>query len=213
MRVVSSGWRYGGVLAALAVPALLLTPLVSLGFIALAAGTVWFHRDPERLPPPDGVVAPADGHVSVLREEPDGRIRVGTFMNVTDVHVNRAPAPGTVASVEHTPGAHWPAFSKESDRNERVTISAEGWELTLIAGAFARRIHPTVVPGERINRGERVGYVSFGSRADVLLPAAVTWGDLRVSKGDRIRAGETVLAEVELPGERETGQNRERAER
>jgi len=211
MRVVPSGWRYGGLLAALALPALLLTPLASLAVLALAAGAVWFHRDPERSPPAEGVLAPADGRVSVLREEPDGRIRVGTFMNVTDVHVNRAPAPGTVASVEHTPGAHRPAFSKESERNERVTITAESWELTLIAGAFARRIHPTVAPGESVQRGERVGYVSFGSRADVVLPASVTLGDLRVSEGDRVRAGETVLADVALTEEPTEAADRERA--
>nr|WP_246286551.1 protein sorting system archaetidylserine decarboxylase [Natronomonas gomsonensis] len=165
------------------------------GVVCLFAGlgALWFHRDPERSPPPSGVVAPADGRVSVVREEGD-RVRVAVFMNVTDVHVNRAPAPGTVESVTHTPGKHLPAFSKESDRNERVDIVCAEYELSLIAGAVARRIHPYVDGGERLERGEKVGHISFGSRADVLLSSAYDLEDVRVSKGQRVRAGETVIA-------------------
>lgn len=174
----------------------LLLPLwapLGLGLVALGVGALLFHRDPERTTPESGIVAPADGKVSVIREE-EGRIRVGVFMNVTDVHVNRAPLAGTVEAVEHRPGANKPAFSKESDRNERVDIGFESYEVSLIAGWFARRIHPYVEGGDELERGERIGHVSFGSRADILLPEGVRHADLRVTEGESVRAGETVVA-------------------
>jgi len=119
---------------------------------------------------------------------------VGVFMNVTDVHVNRAPLSGTVREVVHDPGAHRPAFSKDSDRNERVTVACEDYEVVLISGWFARRITPYVEPGDDLARGQRVGHISFGSRADVLCPPDVTRADLAVSEGEQVRAGETVVA-------------------
>ncbi|MEF8801793.1 MAG: protein sorting system archaetidylserine decarboxylase [Halolamina sp.] len=186
-------WRYGLPLIVLGV---LLTPFtgpVGIALVALGVGALLFHRDPERTPPEAGVVAPADGAVSVIREE-EGRIRVGVFMNVTDVHVNRAPMGGTVESVDHRSGANKPAFSKESERNERVDIAFEDHEVSLIAGWFARRIHPYVEVGDGLERGERIGHVSFGSRADILLPEGVRHADMRVKEGDDVRAGETVIA-------------------
>ena len=194
--VVEAAWRLAlvpGLLAAVTLP---FAPPVGIGFAALTIGVLWFHRDPTRTPPgPDrAVVSPADGTVQVVRDE-GSRLRVGVFMNVTDVHVNRAPLPGTVRELRHRPGANRPAFSKESDRNEQVVIDCGEYELLVIAGWFARRIHPAVEPGDRVDRGERVGHVSFGSRADVVLPADVSRDDIRVAEGDDVRAGETVLAE------------------
>jgi phosphatidylserine decarboxylase len=118
-------------------------------------------------------------------------------MNVTDVHVNRAPIAGEVREVRHRPGANRPAFSKESDRNEQVAIDCGEYELLVIAGWFARRIHPAVEAGDAVDRGDRVGHVSFGSRADVVLPVDVDEGDLLVREGDDVRAGETIIAERE----------------
>lgn len=115
-------------------------------------------------------------------------------MNVTDVHVNRAPMAGTVESVTHRPGANKPAFSKDSDRNERVDVDMGDYEVSLIAGWFARRIHPYVEAGDELERGERFGHVSFGSRADILLPEGVSEAELTVKKGDSVRAGETIVA-------------------
>ncbi|MFW5939817.1 MAG: protein sorting system archaetidylserine decarboxylase [Halolamina sp.] len=174
----------------------LLTPVsgpIGLGLVGLGMAAILFHRDPERDPPESGFVAPADGSVSVIRDE-DGRIRVGVFMNVTDVHVNRAPESGTVESVTHRPGANKPAFSKDSDRNERVDVDCGEYEVSLIAGWFARRIHPYVEDGDELGRGEKIGHVSFGSRADVLLPERVEHADLRVREGEDVTAGETVVA-------------------
>ena len=186
-------WRYAAVPFVAALLAAVAAPPLAAAALALGVGVLWFHRDPERTPPESGVIAPADGHISVIREEGD-RLRVGIFMNVTDVHVNRAPMAGTVTRVEHRPGANKPAFSKDSDRNERVVIDCEEYELALIAGWFARRIHPYVEPGDQLTRGQRIGHVSFGSRADVLLPAAYSREDLLVADGEAVTAGETRLA-------------------
>ena len=120
-------------------------------------------------------------------------------MNVDDVHVVRAPTAGAVTSRTHEPGAHRPAFTKASAHNERLRMTIAGadadLELVLIAGAFARRIHPYHEPGATLERGQRVGHISFGSRVDVLLPPSVGRGDLAVAPGDTVRAGETPLTE------------------
>ena len=197
VRVAPGTRRRALVTGALALPLTLVTPAAVLLVPLVVALVVWFSRDPTRAPPTEGFVSPADGRVSVLREEEhdgDIRVRVGVFMNVTDVHVNRAPAPGTVESVEHTPGRHLPAFTKESDRNERVDMDCGEYEVSLIAGAVARRIHPLVDSGTELGRGDRIGHITFGSRADVLFPPGVSLADIRVERGQKVRAGETVLA-------------------
>jgi phosphatidylserine decarboxylase len=193
MTVAPGAWRYAGLAGLLAVPAFFVTSYASAGLLLAGAFTLWFFRDPEREPPDAGVLAPADGKVSVVREA-DGRLRVGVFMNVTDVHVNRAPLGGTVEAVDHRPGAHRPAFSKDSDRNEQVRVTFADHAVVLIAGAFARRITPYVEPGDTVDRGDRLGHIAFGSRADVVFPVGLDRTDLLVEKGDRVRAGETVLA-------------------
>jgi len=176
-----------------AIPLALAAPPLAALALALGGFVIWFFRDPERTPPPNGVVAPADGRVSVVREE-DGRLRVGVFMNVTDVHVLRAPMDGTVASVTHRPGAHRPAFTKESERNERVDATLDTHEVSMIAGWFARRIYPHLAASDEVDRGDRIGHIAFGSRADVLLPPEYDRADLLVSEGESVRAGETVVA-------------------
>lgn len=190
--VAPGAWRYAAPLFGLGF-LLPVAPLLALVGLAGGVAVLWFHRDPSRRPPDAGTVSPADGRVSVVRMEGD-RVRVGVFLDVTDVHVCRAPADAVVESVEHRSGAHRPAFSKESDRNERVDVDCGDFEVSLIAGAFARRIHPYVAPGDELRRGERIGHVSFGSRADVLLPPDVGREDVRVRRGDRVRAGEAVIA-------------------
>ncbi|MFQ3477175.1 protein sorting system archaetidylserine decarboxylase [Halonotius sp. F2-221B] len=190
--VASGAWRYAAICFAAAVIAVVVFPPGAAVALALGVGVLWFHRDPPRQPPGSGIIAPADGRVSVIREEGD-RVRVGIFMNVTDVHVNRAPAGGTVRSVDHCPGAYKPAFSKDSDRNERVVIDCGDYEVALIAGWFARRIHPYVEGGDTLTRGQRIGHVSFGSRADVLLPPRYDREDVLVAIDEAVTAGETRL--------------------
>jgi len=171
-------------------PALLLAPVT----VVIA---VWFNRDPGRQPTEtDGYLSPADGRISVIREEEhagETRVRVAVFMNVTDVHINRMPAPATVETVTHEPGKHLPAFTKESDRNERVRFDCGTFEVTLIAGAVARRIHPWIEGGTVLSRGQRFAHISFGSRADVLFPPDVALTDVAVTRGEKVLAGESVL--------------------
>jgi phosphatidylserine decarboxylase len=184
---------------AAAVLAFVAPPLAA---VALAAGgfVAWFFRDPDRRPSGPGVVSPADGRVSVIREEGD-QLRVGVYLSATDVHVTRAPFDGDVKRVTHRAGAHKPAFSKASERNERVDIdvaTADGpAEVSLIAGAFARRIHPYVAGGDDLSRAQRIGHIDFGSRTDVLLPPAYDRADLLVEEDDRVRAGESIVASAE----------------
>ena len=199
MNFAPGAWRYAVVPLLVAPFAFIFSVGASLLALALGGFVLYFFRDPERTPPPAGVVAPADGKVSVRREEGD-RVRLGVFMNVWNVHVIRAPFDGVVAEVEHVPGAHRPAFSKDSDRNERVYVrfASDGMgdrEVTFVAGAFARRIHPYVEPGDELERGERIGHIAFGSRVDVLFPPAVDLEDVAVSLGEGVTAGESVVLE------------------
>lgn len=193
MKFTPGTWRYAGALLVVSAFALFLSPGVSFVLVVAAIAVLVFHRDPDRTPPLSGIVSPADGKISVVRVE-DERVRVGVFMNVTDVHVNRAPLAGTVEDVTHEPGAYRPAFSKDSDRNERVRVDCGEFQAVLIAGWFARRIHPYVQAGDDLERGDRIGHISFGSRADVILPDSVELADLEIEKGDTVTAGETVIA-------------------
>ena len=188
------GVRYAAVSLLAGLAALAVSPLAALAGLASTVFVLAFYRDPDRQVAPGGVVSPADGRVSVVRRDPDGRLRVGVYMSATDVHVNRAPLSGTVEAVTRRPGANRPAFSKESDRNEQVRLDCGAFDLALVAGWFARRIHPYVEAGDRIERGERIAHISFGSRADVVLPPRVDEADLTVERGDRVVAGQTMLA-------------------
>ncbi|NLU72808.1 phosphatidylserine decarboxylase [Streptomyces sp. HNM0575] len=161
---------------------------------ALAAGMLWFFRDPEREIAQGRVIAPADGVVQSIMPWHDGRTRVAIFMSPLNVHVNRAPLAGTVASVEHIPGGYVPAFNKESEYNERVVWHFDteigDVEMIQIAGAVARRIVPYVPQGCKVEQGDRVGLIRFGSRVDIYLPEGVEAG---VEVGQATTAGVTRL--------------------
>ena len=118
-------------------------------------------------------------------------------MNLHDVHVNRAPLSGTVKSVKHVKGKFKPAFSKESDSNEKniVVISTEygDLEVTQIAGSFARRIICYVSEGQKVSRAQRIGMIRFGSRVDVTIPENFL---ITVNNKQKVRAGETTIAKL-----------------
>ena len=185
----------------------------------LVLGILAFFRDPQRVTPRDDrlVIAPADGLVTLIRKQPpptelsldDGSgtpglgdapvTRISIFMSVFDVHINRAPIGGTVRRVIYIPGKFLNAdLDKASEENERQHIlidRADGVAIgfTQIAGLVARRIVPFVKPGDILAAGQRVGLIRFGSRVDVYLPAGT---EPRVLLGQKIVAGETVLAEL-----------------
>ncbi|SKA24096.1 phosphatidylserine decarboxylase [Marinactinospora thermotolerans DSM 45154] len=162
--------------------------------VGLAAGMAWFFRDPERGPASGRILSAADGVVQTIDTQPDGRTRVAVFMNPLNVHVNRAPLAGVVTRVEHRPGGFRPAFDKDSERNERViwTFDTEIGEVTVIqiAGAMVRRIVPYFGVGQKVEQGERIGLIRFGSRVDVYMPAGIAPA---VEVGQKVRAGETRL--------------------
>src|SRR5262245_8472638 len=193
-----------GVVAAVGVaaghPVAVLPLLIGVGFC------VYFFRDPEREPPPDDrlVVAPAAGRVLEVCAEREERFlhgpatRVSIFMSPLDVHVNRSPVAGTIELVRHTAGRFRAAFAdKASLDNERnavlLTTRAGRFLVVQIAGAMARRIVCRRQVGDHLARGERFGMIMFGSRVDLFLPPGVRPA---VSRGDRVRAGHTVVAEL-----------------
>jgi phosphatidylserine decarboxylase len=171
--------------------------------VLLAAFFLWFFRDPRRaIPKGEGlVVSPADGLVTetVRIETPQGpRQRVSIFLNVFDVHVNRSPIAGEVSSVRYQKGKFLNAMNEEcAERNEQniVTVQGEGMEIIFkqIAGLIARRIVFNQGVGDRVERGQRVGLIKFGSRTDIILPAEA---EIRVKRGQRVKGGSSIIAEM-----------------
>jgi phosphatidylserine decarboxylase len=167
---------------------------------------LWFFRDPERRIPagPGEIVSPADGVVTEadwIETAGGSRLRISIFLNVFDVHVNRSPVAGVVKTVEHREGAFMNAMKPESGvMNEQtlVVIDAGGYEVSYkqIAGLLARRIVCKVKVGDRLERGQRVGMIKFGSRTDVLMPADAT---PQVKTGTRVKGGSTILAVLPQP--------------
>jgi phosphatidylserine decarboxylase len=151
-----------------------------------------FFRDPDRKPAgdEDDAVSPADGRVISKNDR-----MIGIFMNIHNVHVNRAPLSGTVMEIDHKPGGYIPASNKDSDVNERnhVNIKTEhgNIELTQIAGVLIRRIVSYISEGSQVKRGERIGMIRFGSRVDVIIPEVYAY---TVNVGEKVRAGESVIA-------------------
>ena len=163
----------------------------------LAVFCLYFFRDPERVIPPGAVaVSPADGKVVAVKSESPALNRVSVFLNIFDVHVNRAPIAGTIAQVEYREGRFHVASREEcSSANEQNIVRVEGRDTTVvfkqIAGLIARRIVFRKKPGDRVAAGERVGLIKFGSRVDVLLGSE--W-EIVVKPGMRVAAGSSVIA-------------------
>jgi len=214
------GRKFG--LIAVAVSLLVLWGVASwLGWPMLLAsiGVFAFFRDPERVVPQgaDLIVSPADGLVTLIQQVPppaelqvadslgggglsaEPLTRISIFMSVFDVHINRAPIGGTVARVIYIPGKFVNAdLDKASEENERQHLLIERADgvrvaFTQIAGLVARRIVPFVKPGDIVAAGQRIGLIRFGSRVDVYLPSGT---EAKVLLGQKVIAGETVLAEI-----------------
>lgn len=186
-------------------------PGVFANTLAILLALVWvglaiFFRDPARQTPADEalVISAADGLVvEVVRlNEPvflEGpALKIGVFMNLNDVHVNRVPLGGTVAYKQHVPGSFLQAFRPEAAlENEHFFTgfeTAHGRMLVKqIAGIMARRIVCTVGEGDQLGTGERFGMIKFGSRVDVFMPPHF---EPQVEPGDRVKAGETPIARV-----------------
>lgn len=199
----------GGALVLVAALVAWWSPWAAVVPLAGAGWVVYFFRDPRRCVPrsPGAVVAPADGKVVEISPlESDSRVggpavRVGIFLSVFDVHLNRAPVGARVVALEYRPGRFLNALSSSSaEQNESTTIVLEAEEplggrlvVRQIAGAIARRIVCDLRPGQRLDRGERIGMIKFGSRTELILPRSDDL-EIAVSVGARVKAGETIIA-------------------
>jgi phosphatidylserine decarboxylase len=207
--MVRDGYFYAAPLIAAAILIGWLTnPAWAIFPLLLAAFFLWFFRDPERRISHEAgaVVSPGDGKVTDVSPVTSGSkklTRISIFLSVFNVHVNRSPIAGTISEIRYQRGKYLNAMSRASaDENEQNIVTVEGDGQTVvfkqIAGLLARRIvfHPKV--GDRLERGQRVGLIKFGSRVDVLLDATAA---LQVKVGDRVKGGASVLAHLQPKGE------------
>ena len=194
-------WRTGGSAG------LVSSLFISLCFlICLTAFMAYFFRDPERIVPEGKglFVSPADGNVILVKDvyekdylQADTK-EISIFMSPLNVHVNRAPCDGKVTHVKHTPGQFMAAYKDDASiKNENIVMALEGEQgrvlVRQVAGFVARRAVCRVKPGDLLKRGERYGMIKFGSRLDVYLPVDA---QILVKPGDKVLAGETVIAAV-----------------
>ncbi len=192
-----------GMLLVAAVLWWLAAPFVAVIPLLLACFFLWFFRDPERVIPaePGLIVSPADGKVtdiSATRLNGKPCTRISIFLNVFDVHVNRAPIAGVIREVVYQKGSFgnaMDAVSAEANEQNIVTMEGEGMVIVFkqIAGLLARRIVFHHKPGDILRRGQRVGLIKFASRTDIIFPAA---SQVNVNKGDHVKGGSSILARV-----------------
>ncbi|MHB8741821.1 MAG: phosphatidylserine decarboxylase [Sulfuricaulis sp.] len=199
------GWRYSVLAVAMAVAIHYFAGLAwAVPFWIIAFFIIQFFRDPPRSIPdvPNTVICPADGRVIALGETEDPYLkrpskRVSIFMNVFDVHSNRSPAAGEIMERWYTRGKFVnAALDKASLDNERNALwirTDQGQDIVVVqvAGLIARRILCYVQPHGKISRGERYGFIRFGSRVDVYLPLSA---QLEVSLGDSVRGAADIIA-------------------
>jgi phosphatidylserine decarboxylase len=171
---------------------------------------ITFFRNPERVIPqePDAIVSPADGTVTNIEEvdEPEfGKaLRISIFLSVFNVHVNRCPFSGEVVDVRYFPGEYLDARNAESAvRNEQLWIdliepnAKMPMRVKQISGAIARRIVCWLKPGDRLEKGERIGMIKLGSRTDLLIPTSAA-REICVKVGDKVAGGATVLLKLQF---------------
>ncbi len=186
-----------GIIGWLTLPVLAVIPIL------LAAFFLWFFRDPERTIPgnPGLIVSCADGKVtdvSVIQVNGKPRTRISIFLNVFNVHVNRSPISGVITDFEYRRGKFHNAMgasSAEDNGQSIITVTGDDGQVVVfkqIAGLLARRIVFNYKVGDRIERGQRVGLIKFGSRVDVLMDPNVT---VTVKVGDHVKGGSSVLGQ------------------
>lgn len=202
--IAREGWVFLGIAVSVAMFVTLLSAAWSIPFWIVAIFFMQFFRDPARVVPQkaNAVLSPADGRIVVVEKTRDpyavrDALKISVFMNVFNVHSNRAPIDGTVHFAQHFSGkfvsADLDKASVENERNALIITTNSGQLITCVqvAGLIARRILCYVKAGEAIVRGQRYGFIRFGSRVDVYLPLTAT---PKVTVGDKVFATETILA-------------------
>lgn len=204
--IAREGWPFLGIAFAVAVLVTFFSGAWSIPFWIIALFVLQFFRDPARVVPQktNAVLSPADGRIVVVEKTQDpyaGReaLKISVFMNVFNVHSNRAPVDGKIENVQYFPGkfvnADLDKASVENERNALTITAANGHVVTCVqvAGLIARRILCYVKAGDMLTRGQRYGFIRFGSRVDVYLPLTAS---PKVTVGDKVAATETILAEL-----------------
>jgi phosphatidylserine decarboxylase len=204
--IAREGWPFLAIAFVLSVAATLWCALWSIPLWVLTLFILQFFRDPPRDIPTQGnaVLSAADGRVIVVDRDQDPflqreALKISVFMNVFNVHSNRAPVDGVVQQRWYVPGKFFnAALAKASAENERNALwikTADGQDVTCvqIAGLIARRILCDVDAGSVLRRGQRYGFIRFGSRVDLYLPLTAT---PKVALGDKVKAASTILAEL-----------------
>ena len=204
--IAREGWPFLAISLVLAVAASVWCVTWSIPLWIIFVFVLQFFRDPAReIPQEAGVVlAPADGRVIKVErtQDPYGErdaILVSVFMNVFNVHSNRSPVDGTIQKVQYFPGkfvnADLDKASAENERNAVVLTTNDGQTVTFVqvAGLIARRILCYIKAGDTLTRGQRYGFIRFGSRVDVYLPLTAT---VKVAIGDKVSATTTILAKI-----------------
>ena len=173
-------------------------------FCGITFFVVYFFRNPTRIPPSSesAIVSPADGRVLEVANHLENRflhretVKIGIFMSLFDVHVNRSPITGRVMEIVYRPGKFFPANTDKSsllnEQNALLLCSKDGFEILCIqiAGIIARRIVCYPQKGNLLKKGQILGMIRFGSRVDIFLPPGV---DIHVRVGEHVKAGETIL--------------------
>lgn len=202
--IAREGWPFLAIVLAVAIAATFWCAAWSIPLWIIALFVLQFFRDPPRDIPQDAgaVLSPADGRVIKVERitDPYGKrdaILISVFMNVFNVHSNRSPVDGKIEQVQYFPGkfvnADLDKASLENERNAIVLKTPLGQTVTFVqvAGLIARRILCYVKAGDVLTRGQRYGFIRFGSRVDVYLPLDA---QVKVSIGDKVAATTTILA-------------------
>ncbi|GGP27844.1 phosphatidylserine decarboxylase proenzyme [Silvimonas amylolytica] len=200
------GWPFIAISLIVAIVVSALAGAWSIPFWIIAVFVIQFFRDPAREIPqaPKAILSPADGRIVVVEKAMDPyrnveALKISVFMNVFNVHSNRSPVDGTIEHIEYNAGSFLNAAldkaSRENERNAVLARLADGTQVTFvqIAGLVARRILCYAKVGDQLSRGQRYGFIRFGSRVDVYLPLTAK---ARVTIGDKVSATETILAEL-----------------
>lgn len=203
--IAREGWPFLGIAIVVAVLVTIFFGAWGIPFWLITLFVLQFFRDPPRTVPanPNAVVSPADGRIVVVEKTQDpyaGRqaLKISVFMNVFNVHSNRAPVDGKIEDVQYFPGkfvnADLDKASVENERNALTITASNGQTVTCVqvAGLIARRILCYVKEKDVLTKGQRYGFIRFGSRVDIYLPLTAI---PKVAVGDKVAATETILAE------------------
>ena len=201
------GWKFFFIFILISFFGFFITKIIFYIFIFISLFTLWFFRDPERHfdSKDNQLLSAADGKICFIGEEnppsetqfKEKMKKISIFMNVFNVHVNRSPVDGNIKKIIYKKGKFFNAsLDKASEHNERnsfiIETNTDKIVVVQIAGLIARRILSFISVGDKINKGDRIGLIRFGSRVDIYFP---TTYEIKVNQNDKVVAGETIIAE------------------